>query len=416
MTMTHYDYLIIGAGTAGHFAAGEIRVHDESGSICIVGKEPHHPYHRPPLSKGVLTGKVNPTATYLKKDEFYSENSIDVRLDVLVTELDVERKQVTLTDGTAMTYGKLLLSTGGNARAMDVPGNDLKGVYTLRTLENAEEILGRSKDASHAVIVGAGFISAEVATSLWKQDVKCTVLIRGDYMLQRVLPVEMQKRLHESAAEYDVTFVTNDGPLEFKGADGQITAVVTREGREIACDMAVVGIGLELNVDLAMQAELTMAEDGGVLTDSFMRTSNPDIWAAGDISSYEDRTYERRLRVERTEAAKFQGKTAGAAMAGAEVEPYNKMPQYTFHLFDLNIKVFGCFDNKNLVKIGAIAEQNAAYYSFNDDDVLEGYLGFGRPFKETKAVKEQIRTGITKKEILPLLNQLDDRVVELRAS
>lgn len=412
MNHSTYTYLIIGAGTAGHFAAEAIRQNDPQGSICIIGKEPHRPYHRPPLSKGVLTGRVDPMATYLKKDDFYEVNDIEFRLGVLATEINTTEKSVQLTDGSLVNYEKLLLATGGKARELDIPGSSLKGVYTLRTLENAEEILAESKGAEKAVIVGAGFISAEVATSLWKQEVACTILIRGDYMLQRVLPREMQVRLHESAKDYGVTFVTNDGPQSFEGREA-LEKVITREGFEIPADIAVVGIGLDLNLDLAHQAGLTMAPDGGVLTNSFMRTSHPDIWAAGDIASYEDRTYERRMRVERTEAAKHQGLTAGADMAGADVEPYSKMPQYTFHLFDLNIKVFGCFNNGNLIKTGSIAEQNAAYFSFNDDGLLEGYLGFGRPFKETKLVRQQIREKLTRKEVYEVYTQRGEKLINL---
>jgi NADPH-dependent 2,4-dienoyl-CoA reductase/sulfur reductase-like enzyme len=407
---TKYKYLIIGAGTAGHFAAEEIRNHDQEGSICIVGEEPHRPYHRPPLSKGVITGKVNPMATYLKKDDFYELNDIEIKLGLLVTELDAIGKKVKLTDGSVLEFEKLLLATGGNARNLDIPGSDSGGVYTLRTLENAEEILAESKNATEAVIVGAGFISAEVATSLWKQGVHCTILIRGDYMLQRVLPREMQKRLHESAKDYGVTFVTNDGPAEFTGTES-VEGVVTRNGRTIQCDIAVIGIGLDLNVELAHQAGLEMADDGGIRTNSFMRTSNQAIWAAGDIASYEDRTYERRMRVERTEAAKHQGKVAGASMAGVEDEPYSKMPQYTFHLFDLNIRVYGCFSSENLIKVGSIADQNAAYFAFNQSNCLEGYLGFGRPFKEGKLVRQQIRDKVTKEQIIEQFASTPERVL-----
>lgn len=402
-----YRYLIVGAGTAGHFAAEEIRRHDEQGTIAIVGDEPHRPYHRPPLSKGVLTGKVNPLATYLRKDNFYEDNRIDVFTGVLAVGLDPGAKKVTLSDGRMLGYEKLLLATGGKARDLAIPGDDLPGVHTLRTLDDATAILEAGRSAKHALIIGAGFISAEVATSLWSMGVRCSIIMRGDYLLQRVLPRELSQRLHEEAKEFGVELISGDAPIGFEAEEGRLARAITRQGRAIDCDLAVAGIGLDLNVGFATAAGVALAGDGGILTDGFMRTSIPDIWAAGDIASYDDRSFARRLRIERTESAKGQGLVAGADMAGVEVDPYCKIPLYTFHIFDLSIKVFGVFETGDLLRIGSLDERSCAYYAFRDG-VLEGYLGYNRPYAETKMVKQQIQDRAGKDEIISSLREFEN--------
>lgn len=404
-----YTYLIVGAGTAGHFAAESIRKHDPDGCIAIIGNEPHRPYHRPPLSKGVLTGKVNPMAVYLKKSDFYERNQIDVFTDVLAESLDVDKKTVVLTDGRKIGYSKLLLATGGKARSVDLPGNELGGVYTLRTLEDSQAILRAGEKSKHACIVGAGFISAEVATSLWHSNVPCTILMRGEYLLQRVLPRELSVHLHKEAEEFGINIISCDSPTAFKG-NAKLQKVITSNGKEIDCDLAVIGIGLELNVGIAREAGINVAKDEGILTDAYMRTSEKDVWAAGDICSYEDKSFARRMRVERTENAKGQGIVAGADMAGADVEPFSKIPIYTFHIFDLSIKVFGAFDTCDLLRVGTLEGRSAAYYSFRND-ALEGYLGFNRPYKESKLVKQQIYDKASKEEIIRSLEELGENPV-----
>jgi NADPH-dependent 2,4-dienoyl-CoA reductase/sulfur reductase-like enzyme len=402
-----YRYLIVGAGTAGHFAAEEIRRHDVHGSIAIIGDEPHRPYHRPPLSKGVLTGKVNPLATYLRKDNFYEDNEIDVFTGVIAIALDPGAKKVTMSDGRMVGYEKLLLATGGKARGLELPGDDLPGVHTLRTLDDATAILEAGRTAKHALIIGAGFISAEVATSLWSMGVRCSIIMRGEHLLQRVLPRELSERLHDEAKGFGVELISGDAPVRFEGENGRLARAITREGRAIDCDLAVAGIGLELNVGFAAAAGIDLAGDGGILTDGFMRTSLPGIWAAGDIASYDDRSFARRLRIERTESAKGQGQVAGADMAGVAVEPYNKIPLYTFHIFDLSIKVFGVFETGDLLRIGKLDDRSCAYYAFRDG-VLEGYLGYNRPYAETKMVKQQIQERSSKDDIIASLREFEN--------
>lgn len=406
-----YTYLIIGAGTAGHFAAESIRKHDAESTIAIIGDEPHRPYHRPPLSKGILTGKVNPLATYLKKDDFYEVNSIDVITGVLAVALDPAGKTVTLSDDQAVGYDKLLIATGGKARFLDLPGADLPGIFTLRTIDDSRSIQMAGEKARHAAIIGAGFISAEVATSMHQIGVTSTIIMRGELLLQRVLPRELSLFLHREAEKYGVELISGDTPVAFEGKD-RLEKIITRNGRNIECDLAVIGIGLDLNIGFAKEAGISLARDGGILTDAYMRTSLPDIWAAGDIATYEDKSFARRMRVERTETAKGQGQVAGANMAGVEVEPYSKIPLYTFHIFDLGIKVFGCFEPTNLIRIGALESRSAAYYSFRDG-ILEGYLGFNRPHKESRIVKQQIQEKESKKDIHAYLKESGEQPTEI---
>jgi 3-phenylpropionate/trans-cinnamate dioxygenase ferredoxin reductase subunit len=338
-TMTGTDPLVIvGGGLAGAKAAETLRGEGYDGPLVLVAAEPENPYERPPLSKGYLLGTAEREKARVLDADWYATNDVDLRTGVPVTGLDPAAHRVTLGTGEELPYGKLLLATGSSPRRLPIPGTDLDGVRYLRTLPDSDRLLADlSGGGRNVVIVGAGWIGLEVAAAARHHGNAVTIVEPQPTPLHAVLGAEMGDvfaRLHRAQG---VDLRTGTGVREFRGA-GAVATVVTDGGEELGADVVVVGVGATPNTGLAEDSGLQV--DNGVVTDHALRTSEPDIFAAGDVAAAFHPLYGRHVRVEHWANALNQGPAAARSMLGQDVS-YDRVPYFFTDQYDLGMEYSG---------------------------------------------------------------------------
>jgi 3-phenylpropionate/trans-cinnamate dioxygenase ferredoxin reductase subunit len=330
-------FIIVGAGHAAGQAAASLRQKCFEGRIVIIGDEPWIPYQRPPLSKKFLAGDLEIERLYFKPERFYPEHNIDLVLSTRVTELDTDTKAIRTADGETVEYDKLLLTTGGRVREIPVPGNDLGGVHYLRNIADVKEIQGGFLDGSRLVIVGAGYIGLEVAAVAVKRGLDVTVLETEERALSRVTAPEVSEffeRVHQAAG---VKLEFGRMVSEF-GGSSRLEKVVCADGSEFAADLAIVGIGIIPNIELAEAAGISC--ENGIVVNEFCETSAPDVYAAGDCTFHPNELFGRCVRLESVHNALEQAKTAATAMCGEPVA-YAEAPWFWSDQYDIKLQITG---------------------------------------------------------------------------
>ena len=383
--MTAYKYIIVGGGLAGQRAAKGVRKVDAEGSTALITREPHVPYERPPLSKGYLIGEEGLDHVFPEDESWYGEMNIDLKRGAVVVGVDAEAHVVSLDDGQALSYEKLLLATGGHAWRLPLPGADLENVFTLRTIEDSDAIRSAARHAKKALVMGGSFIGSEVAASLTQMGVDVTMVFPESRLLRRIVPQPFSALLHETFAGEGVRILSGTKPERLEG-NGGVERVVLDSGDSLDVGMVVMGVGIRLNTELAEEAGLAMTERGAVIVDEYLRTSDPDIYAAGDIAAWPDRTF-GRLRVEHWDVARRQGLRAGRNMAGrnmagrnmaGEQKPYTSLPYFFSDMFNLSFEVWGNLNAwDETVLRGELGGPQFMLFYF-DEGALVGVLTVGR--------------------------------------
>ena len=387
--MESYKYLIIGGGLAGGRAVGGIRQADEEGSVALVTQESHRPYERPPLSKKYLRQEVGLDRVYVEDASYYDENDVDVLTGVRATDLDPDKRVVTLEDGRELGYEKLLLATGGHAWRLPIPGKDLENVFTLRTIEDSDNIREAGGEGKHALIMGGSFIGSEVAASLRQLGTQVTMIFPESRLLERIVPVAVSDLMFAVYRDEGIDVFPSTVSEGMEG-DGKVERATLDNGETIDVDLVVMGVGIRLYTELADQAGLELNENGAIIVDEYLRTSDPDIYAAGDIAAWPDPTFEERLRVEHWDVARRQGRRAGKNMAGEE-EAYAALPYFFSDLFDLSFEVWGNLTSwEETVLRGSLDEGSFAYYYF-DEGQLVGVLSMNRPSTERGPMQDLVK-------------------------
>jgi 3-phenylpropionate/trans-cinnamate dioxygenase ferredoxin reductase subunit len=307
-------FVIIGASLAGGKAAETLRKEGFEGRIMLVGAESDRPYERPPLSKGYLLGDDPRDKAFLKDAEWYTEQNIELILGVRATGLDPKAHTVTLDLVEPVHYDKLLLATGSVVRELEAPGSENAGIRYLRTIEQADALVDNIRSGTNVVVIGAGWIGLEVAAASVKRGANVHVVEMDKLPLRRVLGEELGQFYRDLHRAHGVNFHFEVGLKEFGGIGGRLTHVVLSDGTEIPADVAVVGVGIRPATELAEVGGLTV--DNGVVTDVSFTTSDPDVYACGDVASWQSTLVGERIRVEHWENALEGGKAAARAMLG----------------------------------------------------------------------------------------------------
>lgn len=338
--------IIVGAGHAGGAAAVALRQAGCAGPIILIGDEPHPPYQRPPLSKAWLKGDAAEDALALKGDEWYGANSVELRVGQSVVALDPAARAITLSDGSTLTYGALILATG--ARARPLPGaseplakplaKPLAGLLTLRNRADADALKQRLGPGQRLVIIGAGYVGLEVAASALAAGGAVTVLEREPRVLARVASPEMSDFFSRVHTERGVDLRTGVAVDAIESRDGAVTGVRLGNGETIACNAVLVGIGAIPNVELAAAAGITC--DDGIIVDAEARTSDPHIYAIGDVTRRPLPLYERMTRLESVPSALEQAKQAACAIVGAPA-PAHETPWFWSDQYDVKLQIAG---------------------------------------------------------------------------
>lgn len=330
------DIVIVGGGLAGAAAAESYRKAGGEGTVTILSQEPTRPVHRPPLSKEYLRGDETLDNVYVHPESFYADNRIDLRLETRVTGLDLARKTVQLHGGETVSFSQLVLATGARPRRLSLPGADLPGVHYLRSLASSDALRADYGKAERAVIIGAGFIGMEVASTLVQRGVRCTVVEMAPWILPRIMPERVARAIQRQYEAHGVRFVFGTGVDALEGA-GRVERVTLASGEALEADLVVAGVGAVLNTDLASEAGLEI--DGGVVVDATLRTSHPDVLAIGDIAAFPD-PVAGRIHAEHWDNALNQGRAAGKILAGG-TEPYDHVAYFFSDMFDLSLNMVG---------------------------------------------------------------------------
>ena len=369
---TTQGIVIVGAGLAGASAAGSLRLEEFTGPIILIGDEPYLPYERPPLSKGYLLGDDELETAFVHPADWYVEHAVELRTDVEVVALDRAAHEVVLAGGERVPYGKVLLATGSDPLRLDVPGGDLAGVLTLRRIEDSQRLKDAYTRASRVVIVGGGWIGLETAAAARAAGLEVTLLERGELPLLRVLGPQVAPLFADLHREHGVDLRTSAVVAEILGVDGVVTGVRLGDGSTIDTELVVVGVGIRPRTELATASGLDV--DNGILSDEHLRTSDPDVFAAGDVANAMHPLLRRRLRVEHWANAIRQGELAGRTMLGRD-DVDDRSPYFFSDQYDLGMEYTGYVepgDADRVVFRGDVAARDFVAFWLAGDRVLAG--------------------------------------------
>ncbi|PYN85817.1 MAG: reductase [Candidatus Rokuibacteriota bacterium] len=351
---------IVGASLTGSSAAATLREEGFDGRVLLIGSEPQPPYDRPPLSKNYLRGGMPFEKTLLRPPDFYREREIEMRLGTTVTRVDPEKRTLELRGGERLEFDQLLIATGGRNRRFPIPGLDLPGVYDLRTVADADRIREASAGGGRAVVVGMGFIGAEVAASMRQSGLEVVAVEPFKTPLYRALGEEIGRVVEGLHRDQGVELVLNDAVTGFEGA-GRVERVITRNGRRIECNLAVFGLGIEPATELV--AGTAVRIDNGIVVDDQCRTNVPGVFAAGDVANHYHPVCGRQMRVEHWQNGVKQGAAAARSMLGRG-QSYDEVHWFWSDQFDANIQYAGFHaDWDRIVVRGSLPERKfLAFY------------------------------------------------------
>lgn len=329
-------FVIVGASHASVQAIDTLRREGHAGRIVLVGDEPHLPYNRPPLSKKFLSGELERERLLLRSPQFYEQHSVEMRLGVRVTAIDRSAQRLRLDDGDELTYDKLLLCVGSRPRLLEVPGHDLAGIHYLRAIADVEAIRADLPSARRLVVVGAGYIGLEAAASARHLGLEVTVLEMADRAMNRVVAPELSAFYTRRHEREGVHIHCNTSVTAFLG-EGRVQAVACGD-RQFPVDLVIVGVGILPDVSLAAAAGIRC--DNGVWVDEQCRTSDPNVFAAGDCTNHPSVRYGRRVRLESVDNAVEQAKTAAANMCG-KAAVHAHVPWFWSDQYDVKLQIAG---------------------------------------------------------------------------
>lgn len=336
--MQSYQYLIVGGGLAAASAVDGIRSLDAEGSIAILANESEPPYHRPPLSKEFLqTPEATREFLHVKPQGWYEEAKVTLLNGVRATSLDPKEMRIGTAAEEVYRGERILLAMGGRPRSLAIPGTELDGVSSFRTVADAERLRQRAAEAESALLIGAGFIGMELAASLTGFDVACTVVERESRVWSELLPPVLSYFVQGYFEERGVRFELNAEVEELLGSE-RLEGARLANGTQVACELAVIGVGLRPNEEIAGEAGLAVMD--GVIVDEFGETSHGHIYATGDLARFPDAVFGDTPRLEHWDHARTHGKAVGRNMAGAH-EPYDHVSYFYSDVFDLGFSVLG---------------------------------------------------------------------------
>ncbi|HET9325385.1 MAG TPA: FAD-dependent oxidoreductase [Candidatus Eisenbacteria bacterium] len=365
-----FPYIVVGGGLAAAGAIEGIREHDRDSPILLMSRENHRPYQRPALSKDLWFGKTTLDKIPYHDETFYTEKHVEVALRREAVELDPEKRRVWDDHGTMHEYGRLLLATGGFPRRMNIPGGDSASISYYRYLEDYLTLRERIDRLGHILVIGGGFIGMEIAAALRHAGKDVTLLYPEPWPLARVLPRDLGSFVADYYRQQGVEAVSEETVVRFEDHGPEITAY-TASGNMVTTQLVVAGIGITPTVDLAEAAGLEVGN--GIEVDEHGRTSDPYIYAAGDVAEFPYLALDRRTRIEHWDHAIQHGKAAGANMAGAN-KPYDHLPFFYSDLFDLGWEAVGEIDSELETHAVWKQEYREGIVYYLRDEVVRGVL------------------------------------------
>lgn len=369
--MTDQHFVIVGAGLAGAKTAEHLRSEGFDGHVTLIGDESSRPYERPPLSKELLQGTGDAEKAFVHPQQWYADNQVDLMLDAPAVALAPADHVLTLAGATEVQFDKLAITTGATPRRLRIPGADLSGIHYLRKLEDAQRIHEAFGQAGSIVIVGAGWIGLEVAAAARSAGVEVTVLEAASLPLLTVGP-RVARVFADLHREHGVDLRVNATVDSFVGDGAHVTGVRLADGEVLTADAVIVGVGAAPNTALAESAGLEV--DNGIVADEHLRTSHPDVFAAGDVVNAFHPFLGRRLRVEHWANALNQPAVVAAGMLGREAV-YDRLPYFYTDQYDLGMEFVGHVDlatDAQVIVRGDEAAREFIAFWVSDERVLAG--------------------------------------------
>jgi 3-phenylpropionate/trans-cinnamate dioxygenase ferredoxin reductase subunit len=388
---TDTTHLIVGASLAGAKAAETLRAEGFDGPLIMIGQESERPYERPPLSKEYLLGKAERDTIYVHPPQWYAEHDVDLRLGVTVTGLSPGSHEVSLADGSRTGYSKLLLATGSSPRRLTVPGADLGGVRYLRTVQDSGRLKAAFQDASRVVIIGGGWIGLETAAAARSAGAAVTVLERGELPLLGVLGREAAEVFAGLHREHAVDLRCGVQVAEITGSNGIADGVRLTDGSRVEADVVIVGVGITPNSQLAVEAGLKTGN--GIVVDAQLRSSDPDIYAAGDVALAFHPLLGKHIRVDHWYNALHQPETAAKAMLGQDAV-YDRVPYFYTDQYDLGMEYSGYVEPDGYDEVvfrGDVARREFIAFWLSGGRVLAGMNV--NIWDVNDAIRELVRAG-----------------------
>ncbi|MEP2706206.1 MAG: FAD-dependent oxidoreductase [Roseibium sp.] len=354
------EIVIVGAGQAGAQLAQSLRQGGFEGPLRLIGDEPHLPYQRPPLSKKYLSGDINSEALLLRPAEFFTANSIDHIPNTRVSGIDRNARCLQLENGDTVSYGKLVLATGTNARWLPIEGADKRGVVTLRSIADVDVIRERLDQCQRIVIIGAGYIGLEVAAVAKSLGKEVSVIEAQDRPMKRVVSETVSgyfSSLHQ-ARGIDLRLETGINAIE---GGSSVEGVRLSNGDVLAAELVLIAVGAEPNDHLAREAGIDV--DNGILVDGAGQTSDPDIYAIGDCTRFFSGRYERSVRMESVQNAIDQAKAVAQSLLGVEVD-YDPLPWFWSDQYDIKLQIAGLSEGYDETILVGSPDDNKFYVAY----------------------------------------------------
>jgi 3-phenylpropionate/trans-cinnamate dioxygenase ferredoxin reductase subunit len=396
---------IIGASLAGASAAVTLRQEGFDGDILLIGAEAHLPYERPPLSKQYLRGEAPFEKSLVRPAVFYEQNRIDLLLGVRATAIKPADHIIELDTGRRVRYDQLLIATGVRNRRPPIPGLHLPGVFDLRSVDDANRLRHEISAGRRAVVIGMGFIGAEVAATLRLEGVDVVSVDPSPTPLFHVLGRQVGNVVAELHREHGVEMIFDDVVTGFEG-NARLERVVTKRGLRIACDFAVVGIGVEPVTDFA--GDSGIAIDNGILVDEHCRTNVDGIYAAGDVANHYHPAFKRRIRVEHWQNAMRQGAAAARSILG-QSRPYDDVHWFWSDQYDVNLQYAGSHSNSNHVVVRGSLDNRAFLAFYLNEERVGAIVAMNRG----KELRRAMPLIAARSVVDP--RQLEDEDVDLHA-
>ena len=381
-----FDLVIIGGGLASARAIKSFREAGGEGSIALFSRDSTLPYHRPPLSKKFLRGETDEephrrgravlrATTASRSCSRRTSRAVDPQAH----ELEV--------DGDRLGYGKLLLATGAWPRQLEVPGSDLDGIFSLRTVGNSKAIRDAAAEAERAVVVGAGFIGMEVAASLRQIGKEVALVHLGRWLFDQLGVEQLSDELAALYESKGVELVLGNEVEAFRG-NGSLEQVTTKNGRAVEADLAVVGVGVQPVTDVLEGSGIEV--DNGIVVNQRFETNVPDVYAAGDVANFFDPLFDKQRRIEHWSNANYQGTEVGKVLAGAE-GGYDTVSTFFTEVFGKTIKVFGDAKRDSQVVVHGSLLDDDLYALYGDDgEETIGALSVGQTEEVEELLKQQV--------------------------
>ena len=398
-------HVILGASLAGATAAITLREEGAAGDVILIGAEPQPPYERPPLSKAYLRGEVPFDKALVRPAAFYAEHGIQTMFGTRATRIDPSARVVELEDHRRVSFDALLIATGGRNRPVSIPGADLDGIYSLRTVQDADRIRAEMIAGRRAVVVGMGFIGSEVAASLRQKGLEVVAIDPSKTPLFRVLGEGVGQTIAKLHRDHGVRMIFEDTVAAFEGTR-RVGCVVTKAGLRLECDFAVVGIGIEPAVEALADSGIHV--DNGVVVDEYCQTNVSGIYAAGDVANHYHPVFDRRIRVEHWQNAIKQGAAAARNMLGQRIA-YDEIHWFWSDQYDANLQYAGFHTQWEQLIVRGRLDSGSYLACYVNAGRIDAAVGLNRG-KEVRRVMPLIKAR------RPVnLAQLRDESVDLRS-